>query len=322
MCNTIFTWQYIRLIFLFIGIALAVSSCEAPVTIDIPTGTEKIVVEGYIEQDAPPIVILTKSAAYFENVSLSGIQQSFVNGAVVKISDGTNTITLQEIASDTLPLEIKNVIGANFNINFEVLDSLGFTFYFYTSFQPVAFGKLNTSYHLSVQYQEQLITATTTIPPLTPPDSVWTVPNVKNDSLHLLFVRYSDAPNERNFVRYFTKRNSEPFFAGYFNSVFDDRGIFNVEGKTFDFSLERGYDRTQNLDLDLDTYAYFRRGDTIILRWCAIDEQHHAFWRTLEFDRNNQGNPFGASTRVQSNIKGGLGIWGGYAATYKTIIIP
>jgi hypothetical protein len=320
MYSTVFIWQSIKLIFLFICLAFATSSCEAPVTIDIPTGTEKIVVEGYIEQDAPPLVILTKSAAYFEDVSLSSIQRSFVNGAVVKISDGTNTITLQEVASDTLPLDIKNAIGSNFNINFKVLDSLGFTFYFYTSIQPTAFGKLNTAYHLSIQYQEQMITATTTIPALNMLDSVWTVPDTKNDSLHLLFVRYTDNPDERNFVRYFTKRNSEPFFAGYFNSVFDDRGLFNVEGKTFDFSLERGYDRTQNIDLD--TYAYFRRGDTIRLRWCAIDEIHHAFWRTLEFDRNNQGNPFGASTRIQSNIKGGLGIWGGYAATYKTIIIP
>ena len=63
-------------------------------------------------------------------------------------------------------------------------------------------------------------------------------------------------------------------------------------------------------------------GDTITVQWDAIDFAQFDFWRTLEFELGNQGSPFATPVTIQSNIKGGTGIWGGYSLTSKTLIVP
>ena len=68
---------------------------------------------------------------------------------------------------------------------------------------------------------------------------------------------------------------------------------------------------------------YFKRGDVVVLKLCNIDKATFDFWRTMEYSYSNVGNPFSSPTKVISNIKGGgLGYFGGYAAQYRTIIIP
>ena len=43
-------------------------------------------------------------------------------------------------------------------------------------------------------------------------------------------------------------------------------------------------------------------------------------WNTLEFSNANQG-PFASYTRLESNINGGLGIWGGLSVSYYTRVV-
>ena len=102
-----------------------------------------------------------------------------------------------------------------------------------------------------------------------------------------------------------------------YNSVFDDALI---NGTSFDFPLDRGIDR--NIDSTFNNYGYFNRGDTIIVKWSAIDKSHFDFWRTLEFELGSTGNPFASPVKVQSNVVGGLGIWGGYSSSYDTLVVP
>jgi hypothetical protein len=84
--------------------------------------------------------------------------------------------------------------------------------------------------------------------------------------------------------------------------------------------VERGVDRTQDLP---DDYTLFNKGDTVTIKLCQIDKATFDFWRTMEFSYDNIGNPFGAPTKVLSNISNGaLGYFGGYAPQFRTIIIP
>ncbi|MBL0131278.1 MAG: DUF4249 family protein [Chitinophagaceae bacterium] len=54
-----------------------------------------------------------------------------------------------------------------------------------------------------------------------------------------------------------------------------------------------------------------------------MDKATYDFWRTMEYTYSTVGNPFSSPTKVISNIKGGgLGYFGGYAAQFRTIIIP
>ena len=77
---------------------------------------------------------------------------------------------------------------------------------------------------------------------------------------------------------------------------------------------------SQKEDDQNEESIFFKRGDTIVLKFCSIDRSHFEFWRTEETQVGNNGNPFGSPAPITSNIEGGLGIWGGYATTFDTII--
>jgi hypothetical protein len=129
-------------------------------------------------------------------------------------------------------------------------------------------------------------------------------------------VRAYDPPGFGDYIRYFTKRNSEPFYPGLV-SVFDDQVI---DGSTYEIQVERGVDR--NAD-NKEGYSFFDKGDTVTLKVCNIDKATFDFWRTMEYTYSTIGNPFSSPTKVVSNINGGgLGYFGGYASQYRTIIIP
>ena len=115
-------------------------------------------------------------------------------------------------------------------------------------------------------------------------------------------------------ARYFTKKNSLPFFAGI-NSVFDDQII---DGTTFSSQIPQGIDRNNDPN---GNDIYFKKGDTITLKWCNITRPVYNFWNTWEFAQQSIGNPFSQPNKVIGNINNGaLGAFCGYAAWYKTII--
>jgi hypothetical protein len=160
--------------------------------------------------------------------------------------------------------------------------------------------------------------STTTIPNVTKHiDSLWwkpAPPGNEPDEVEVM-VKATDPPGYGDYIRYFTKRNSEPFFAGL-NSVFDDQVI---DGTTYNVQVERGWDRNINSG---DRTTFFMKGDTVTLKLCNIDKATFDFWRTMEYSYSSIGNPFSSPAKVLSNISGNaLGYFGGYAAQTKTIII-
>ncbi|MEJ8802341.1 DUF4249 family protein [Pontibacter sp. H249] len=297
---------------------LLLSSCEESITIDIPEGKEQLVVEGHIEQGAPPIVILTKSVPVFANVSFETLQNAFVHDAQITVSTSGQAYTLQEISSASFTEELKQQVATQFGLPVNLLNGAsGFPFYVYTT--DALKGDIGKSYNLRISYQGEVLTATTTIPNLNPIAALSTAPHPKpeQDSLKILLYRYADPDTLGNSVRYFTKRNSEPYYPGLFGSVFNDELI---NGSSITFPLDRGEPKGQ-AEINEDLYGYFGRGDTVTVRWAAIDLAHFRFWNTLESEQNSNGSPIGSPNTTRSNIIGGLGIWGGYGVTYHTLII-
>jgi hypothetical protein len=294
-------------------------SCEKDLTLELPEGEAKIVVEGHIEQDAPPVVVLTRSVPIFSGYSPKDIEAAFVHNAEVFVSDGATEYQLQEVNSNMLTPELSKLIAEQYGLQPNTESGrLPFTFYFYTNLQLL--GQTGKNYKLRAQAEGQTLTANTSIPHLLPIDSLWVKPHAdpKKDSLVMLWYRYRDPDTVGNSVRYFTKRNQEAFYPGYYSSIFNDELI---NGQPYiDFPLARG--QSKGREPDFETYGYFRKGDTITVKWCAIDVPHFNFWYSLENDFNSRGNPFGAPVSIQSNIKGGLGIWGGYGVTYHRFIVP
>ena len=125
-------------------------------------------------------------------------------------------------------------------------------------------------------------------------------------------LRAFDPPGLGNYVRYFTKTNSEPFFPGG-NSVFDDQVI---DGTSYEVQLPKGFDKNDPPKMDSN---FFKRGDTVALKFCNIDKASYDFWSTWEFAFQSIGNPFAQPNKVVGNISNGaLGVFCGYAAWYGT----
>ncbi|MBS1588156.1 MAG: DUF4249 domain-containing protein [Bacteroidetes bacterium] len=282
-------------------------SCEKEVNINLQSGASKIVIDGQIEPNGVPFVVITKSIGYFSKVDLSTLENNFVHGAKVTVSDGFSSVTLKEYSLDT------GLGGVN-------------KFYLYTvdTSNPTSFnfrGVTERQYKLTVSYDGKVYESVTKIPNVRPIDSMWFRPpsgDPKVKTAMMMFIRFTDPDTPGNYIRYFTRRNQDVFYPGI-NSVYDDE---IVNGQTIDsLYLAAGYNRAK--DVNIDSLGIFFRGDTVTLRWCAIDQGVFNFFRTFEYATGTVGNPFASPVNVQTNIKGGaLGVWAGYGASYTTAIIP
>lgn len=287
---------------LAICVALSGSSCEKAIHFKLDTTLPSMVVEATIENDQPPVVILSSSFDYFSNISAELLANSFVHNAVITISNGVKTHHLKEYSYAT---------PGNLSVYYYSIDS--------SSLATAFTGTFNTSYTLNIAVNGKTYTAITTIPFLAKKvDSLWWKPAPHNpDTTKVVLVsKVTDPPGYGNYIRYFTKTNSDPFYPGL-NSVFDDQ---IVDGTTYTIDVERGVNR--NVKLDMNNYSFFERGDTITLKFTNIDKATFDFWRTMEYSYGSIGNPFASPTKVLSNINGGLGYFGGYAAQYITIVVP
>lgn len=279
------------------------TACEKAISFTPRNADPVVVVEGTIENGRPPLVILSRSLHYFNELSPDSLAASFIRDAEVYVSNGVKTHRLKEYAFPA---------NNGYTVYYYSVDSANLA----TAFE----GAFNTSYSLLVKTGGREYTAVTTIPALTKTiDSLWWLPAPNNpDSTKVIIMcRTTDPPGLGNYIRYFTQSNAAPFYPGL-NSVYDDQ---IVDGKTYDIQVEHGVDRNQSIDLE--EYAFFYRGDIVTVKLCNIDKATFDFWRTMEYNYSSIGNPFSSPVKVLSNIKGGgLGYFGGYAVQYYTLVIP
>lgn len=291
-----------KLLLLFSLLIIIFTGCEKGVSFDLEEAPPKLVVEATIENGRAPVVVLTNSQNFFSVILPELLTKSFVTEAEVYISNGQLTHRLKEYAIPAGP-------------------GIFLRYYSNDDAQPATafLGALKTAYTLRIVANGQEYTASTTIPDTTRRvDSLWwkPVPNSENEQEIQVYVRATDRPGFGDYIRYFTKRNQQPFYPP-FTSVFDD---FVIDGTTYELSVEPGFNR--NLEFDEDEY-FFRRGDTIGLKLANVDKATYDFWRTMEYSYSSIGNPFATPVKVMGNISNGaLGYFGGYAAQYDTLIIP
>jgi hypothetical protein len=289
----IYKFKYILLkAALLLMVAYTAQHCERELTIDLPRPDNKIVVEGWIEHDGYPNVILTRNAPYFSSVDSVSLRDYVVTKAKVTV-----------ISDD----------------QYEILTLKSNDAYFppYIYFGSELRGEIHKTYHLKVEFDnnENNVFATTSIPALTEPDSVWFQLEPGSDSLGRVWIKLSDNPDETNYYRLLTRRKGiDRRYVASFKSAFSDQ-LFNGE------TITQGFGTGLSDLLDFTQDSYFRLGDTISVKFCSLDREHYEFWNTFQNEILLSANPFSASNaRVKSNIENGLGVWGGYAASYYTII--
>lgn len=277
------------------------------------------VVEGYVEAgegSERSFVILTQSLAFLDEVSAQDFNSMFVRDALVQVTTGSQTVAFTEIClfqilqlPPDLIAEIELVLG------FKIEDSI-FDLCVYVDLEDKLERKVGNDYHLNISFDEEVLTATTTIPDFIPLTDFEfrPIPGEPIDSLRRLNCFIDDPVSEDNFYRYKTKINDKPILIPFFSVAHD--AFFN--GQRFEFPLDKAWE--EGLDTDLALSLYYTVGDSIEIKWHTLDEAHFDFWNTLEFNRANQG-PLSSYTRIAGNVNGALGIWGGYAVgNYKLLV--
>lgn len=317
------TYTSFKVVFIAL-FSIAFYSCTKDINVDVPDAPTQIVIDAYIESEGFPIVVLSKTTPYFSETGGNELYENFVHDADVSITvDGVvtqlNELCTEDIPDSLLPLfmELTGIVivpGSDFNICL------------YTDLTFSIVGEVGKAYHLNVEADGNILSATTRIPSIVPLDSVWFQIEGTLDSLGMAWALLSDPDTVGNAYRWSARRINhyadgsvkDPVFIPPFNSVTDDQ-FFN--GLSFEFSSTRGMLPYSEKEDDNNEEAFlFKIGDTIAVKGMSIDIATFKFLRSYYSELGNQGSPFASPASLNTNVTGGLGIWAGYAVHYDTII--
>jgi Domain of unknown function (DUF4249) len=277
------------------------------------------VVEGYIEagkNQTPPYVILTKSLPAFSD--FNNLDNFFIHNAQVWVNNGLDSVLLEETCSQTLSESLQKKVNTYVNSSLKSL-SKDLNFCVYVDFSRKMKGEVGKTYQLNVKTKEgNFVTAQTTIPRTISIDSaIFTrAPGQNQNDTMVQMLVYINDPIGADFYRYFTAINGEHYIAGKF-SAFDDSFINGINTKISLLKSESSLTKSTAA-----SYGLWKRGDSASIKLCTIDKAHFDFWNTYESNSAHNGNGLFSSVKIKHNVKGGLGIWGGYSPTYFEIVIP
>jgi hypothetical protein len=315
--------KFIISIALSTSLILGVTSCEKEVTIDIPGFKEQLVIDGSIETDLPPFVLISRSKDIYAPTDLNSFLNGFISGAVVTVSDGTTTVQLDEFCSDNLPPGSEQFAADLFGIPVEELAN--YKLCAYTSFNPAIFGQIGKTYTLTVTFEGKTYTSSTQILQPTALDSTYWKPSPGLSDYGFSYARLSDPANQYDAYRWEVKRinlNSEgnPRDANFkktFNPFTDDE-FFN--GLSFEFAYENPMSFDDE-DLPSQYRGYYKIGDTVVIKMSKLEKPVYEFMEKKYAQIFSGGSPFASPTNIPTNITGGaLGVWAGYSPWYDTLI--
>lgn len=270
-------------------------SCRKTIKIKLPEYKQKLVIEASITTGESAVVFLSYSVPVFGNFDFTHPENAFVKGAFVTVSDGTVIDTLKE------------------------LDPNNGYFYLGTK----VFGQTGKTYYLTITVNGKTYNAETKILPPIALDSIYF--KAERDTLGLIWAHLTEPAGLGQNYRWFAKRLNKATdltFAAPFSSVFDDKF---VDGKDFHFGYDRGPQPNEvQADKDDPEQGWFKRGDTVVVKFCVIDRPSYNFWYSYYLNKSSNGNPFSAPSNIVSTLEGDdvLGGFFGYSPSYDTLAIP
>lgn len=288
-------------------------SCSKEVQIDIPGYKEQLVVDGRIETGQPAIVLLSKSNNVYTSANYQTYLNSFVDDALVLISNGTQTDTLTQICTDDLPPGLEDIAAAVFGIPAELLVNLHLCAY--VSLNMV--GEVGKTYSLEIQYQDKTYNASFTILNPTPLDSVFWKPEGNFSDRGFSWAKLSDPAATADAYLWEVKYLQDFQFTKTFNPYYNDK-FFN--GLTFDFAYENPMS-FQDTNVNDAYRGYYKLNDTVVIKSSKLGIKEYNYFEKKYNQIFSGGSPFAVPTNIPTNIQGGaLGIWVAYSPWYDTLI--
>ena len=312
----------LKLISLSLGVLLFVSSCEKEVEIEIPGYEKQLVIEGYIETDQPPFVLLSNSKDIYSPTDLESFLNGFVSGAEVSVSNGTNTVQLIEICTDNLPPGTEAFASQLFGLPINQLAN--YHLCAYTSIDPIIFGEAGKKYDLKVIHDGNTYEASSIMMTPTGFDSTYWKAAEGLPEYGYSYVTFTDPGETKDAYKWEVKRinkdqNGQTLdleFTETYNPVFDDEFI---NGLTFDFWYENPMAYEESTPTEFQ--GYYHIGDTVVIKLSKMDQGAFEFFEKKYVQLSTGGSPFASPANIPSNISGGaLGVWAAFSPAFDTLI--
>jgi hypothetical protein len=274
-----------KLLIISIAALLGLASCNQDDVVAYIEYLPKIAVEGWIENEAPATVMLSWTASFDQKLDTAYLLKQVIKSAKVSVSNGKETEIL--------------TLGMNYSY-------LPPYVYYGSSLK----GKTGESYRLTIEYNNQIITADAYIPEPVPLDSCWFVKASPSDTIGYIHIKFRNTSEA--FYQIATRIDQRetvftPCLYGNFSSA--------QFAKNDRVSLQINKGPVLFPETQFDTY--FTAGNRVYLKFRTQSQESYDFWTSWQNEVLNAQNPiFPANTNLKSNIKGGIGIWCGYG-TYN-----
>ena len=310
----------VRLKFFLLFVLL--SACTKEVNIPIPGFEEQLVVEGRIETDGFPLIVLSKSANIYESTDLESYINSFIEDAIVQLSDGENSVLLEATLISELPVQSIFRMAEIFDLEPEEVVLLPIKVF--TTSDVLFQGKVGHRYDLQITYNGEEIEASTFILSPVALDSVYWLPTEENTEYGTSWARLSDPLGVFNAYRWEVKRvnlkngqEKDLVFKSPRNGFFSDDFI---DGQSIQFDYPNPMKRKDSTHLR-EFKRYYRLYDTVVVKFSTMDDAVFEYFRTKRAQIVSSNDPFATPINVRSNLTGpALGIWAGFSPSYDTLI--
>ncbi|MBO7049861.1 MAG: DUF4249 family protein [Bacteroidaceae bacterium] len=273
-----------RYAYILLSIIVALAGCEP----QLPDSPDMLVIEGWIENDAVPVVFVTSSvSASFDEMDMSDLIGHVAINATVTITHNGVTYPLTPTVRNDYLLK-----------------------YCYTS--STLKGTVGGTYQLDVDWKGMHASAVTTIQTPGSVDSIVIERHQTIDSLYVLKVHPVPAPDVHYYQFFSWDVNKEPAYTASYMGVYDSW----LNGTDL-IAVNRGMDNpfTRN-------DYFYAMGDSVRFKIASLEPIAYEFWR--KFDENRQFShtsllPY--TTNLKSNITGGLGYFFGYGVSNYSLTI-
>ena len=272
-------------------IILLVFMCIGCDDVRLPEQSAQLVVEGWVEDGGRPIVMLTTSVPVdTEYKDLTKLKEHIVRWGKVTISDGEDEVILS---------------GR--------VDKNHFPPYIYTKDSyRVSPGM---TYTVKAQYSGKVATASVTVPHRKPLESIRVEKVQEKGEVYRIVAGVRREREEAGRYKFFVRRERKD--STYLSSFL---GYIDDEAFSSDVEEVAVYNGMSIMNESFE--QYFTPDDVVYMKFCVLDDVTWQYWSDYEELTSLSRNPFfPVTSKIRSNVSGGLGYFSGYGATYYKVSI-
>lgn len=276
-----------KLIYILFSISVLVSSCESDAEVDIPFEPVKLVLHTFLDPELDTnFIYLSKSDPIFDKNS-SFFDELLIDNGIVKISNGTNEITLRYDNVEKAYYFRKNELDIDFNKTYNISASA-----------------INQTINVSVK---TLDSNSIRINDITIDSTIQDDGFLGSYKVYKIRFNFNDPASEENYYR-ISLTPTYIYFDGGFteyeystNDIYSDILISDAGKNGSTINIYNEYD-SYNSGFQSFNYVAFKVYVT------KIDEDSYKYYKSLQ---NYTGDdPFSEPTLIYTNVPNGLGLVG------------